>query len=253
MDIVSYLLGKKGQYNGQDTASYLLGKNAGGGSTPETLLLLHFNGNYNDSSEYHRSPVSTSGTISYVNEGKFSRAFDLRNAYMGTLTYDTLYDLVLNDFTVDFWIHPTNFQSSNAAAGRPILGNYIKGNWSLVWEVFVCEYQGNMKKWGFRYAQLGDEFRLTGNTELKQNEWQHLAVTYDKANRKMVLYLNGVKDGETTINFDMVNPDTGIYNFTVGNWFSNSYQCMSYIDELRISKGIRYTGDFTPPTEPYSS
>lgn len=31
MDVVGYLLGKKGQYNGQDMTSYLLGKNAGGG------------------------------------------------------------------------------------------------------------------------------------------------------------------------------------------------------------------------------
>ena len=187
MDVVSYLLGKKGQYNGQDTASYLLGKNAGGGGDNcETLLLLHFNGNYNDASEYHRTPVSTSETIAYTNDGKFSRGFDLSTNYMGLLTYDTLYDLILDDFTVDLWIYPKSFSGSNAAAGRPILGNYIRNTWSLVWEVFVCEYRGNIKKWGFRYAQLGDEFRLSGNTELKQNEWHHLAVTYDKANRKMV-------------------------------------------------------------------
>lgn len=253
MDIVSYLLGKKGQYNGQDTASYLLGKNAGGGGdTCETLMLLHYDGDYTDFSEYHRVPTFKTGSIVY-GEGKFDRSFDWTTSGRAIFTYDTLYDLILDDFTIDFWIYPTYFSGSNAAAGRPILGNYIKNNWSLVWEVFVSEYRGNIRKWGFRYAQLGDEFRLTGNTELKQNEWQHLAVTYDKANRKMVLYLNGIKDGEITNSFDMVNPDTQIYKFSIGSWFDSNYYCYSNIDEIRISKGIRYTENFTPPTEPYTS
>lgn len=254
MDIKTYSLGKKGEYDGGDVVSYLLGKNSGGGGggdTPETLLLLHFNNDYTDYSEYHRVPTTVRQNVTYAS-GKFDLSLDLSVSGKALLVYDTLYDLVENDFTIDFWIYPKNFQSSNAGVGRPILGNYVSNKWYVVWNLFVSEYQGNIKKWGFRYDQFDQNFKIVSSTELKQNEWQHLAVTYKKSTKNIVLYVNGIKDAEITIDFDMVAPVEPAYlNFSVGSWFNYSYEPLSYIDELRISKGVRYNGNFTPPTEPY--
>lgn len=242
MDIVSYLLGRNSASGG--------GGEGGGDVDQNTLLLLHFNDTYADASQYERVPASIGQTISY-GTGKFDKGFDLTTVSKGTLTYSELFDLVANDFTIDFWIYPTAFSSSNAAAGRPILGNYVRGSWTLVWEVFVSEYQGNTKKWGFRYAQDGNEIRLSSGTELVANLWQHLAVTYKKSTRKLTLYLDGIKNAETVLDFDMTAPSSQPYSFSVGNWMTNNYNCISYIDELRISNVVRYDGNFIPPNKPY--
>lgn len=217
-----------------------------------TLLLLHLDGNYTDSSFYARVPSSTGASINY-GTGKFDQGLNLTARTQGIISYSQLSDLVTHDFTIDFWFYPTSFSGTNAAAGRPILGNYARNNWNLPWEVFVSEYQGNVRKWGFRYAQDGNELRLSSTTELNLQEWQHLAVTYKKSTKTLALFYNGFKSNEATLNFDMTAPTGEAPSiFSVGNWFSNfEYQSNGYIDEVRVSDIVRYTQNFTPPSQPY--
>lgn len=217
-----------------------------------TLLLLHLDSDYVDSSTYNRTPSATNPTLNYV-DGKFSKALNGISNAQGIITYNSLYNIVENDFTIDFWFYPYQFASSSAGNGRPIMGCYKRNAWEVQWRVFVSEYQGNMKKWGFGYADGTNTFQLSSTTELTQGLWYHLAVTYDNTTKKMVLFVNGTKNAEATLNFTMTSPTTATrQTFSVGNWFSNyAYQPNGYIDEVRISDIVRYTENFTPPIEPY--
>lgn len=244
-----------------DIVSYLLGKNAGGGGgggdtvDSHTLLLLHFDNDYKDSSKYNRIPARTMVTISYYGSGKFSPSFDLTTNSKGLIVYDSFADFIVNDFTIDFWVYPTNFGNSNSANGRPILGQYERNNWSAGWVIGICKYQGGNRKWGMHYTLSGGEheFWLYSNDDLIQNTWQHLALTYKKSTRTICLYTNGIKQAEQTLEFDLTLP-SGDYPqvFSVGNWFTTQYyQPLSYIDELRVSDVVRYDGNFIPPSKPY--
>ena len=217
-----------------------------------TLLLLHFDDDYTDYSPYERTPKATGGTINYVT-GKFSNALNASSQQQGIITYSDLSNIVTNDFTIDFWFNPQSFVASGSGNGRPIIGAFQRNIWAVQWRVFVTEYQGNVKKWGFGYADGTNTYQLSSTTELIQYTWQHLAVTYDSSTKKMELYLNGVKDAEDTLNFTMQDAtDASQRVLSIGNWFSNyGYQPNGYIDEVRISNVVRYTENFTPPTKPY--
>lgn len=226
-----------------------------GGIDQFTQLMLHFNTNYTDSSLYERAPSATQNTISYTNSGKFDQAFDLSSNQKGLLSYSALKDIVTDDFTIDFWIYPTSFSASNSGNGRPIMGQYSRNLWNVGWVIYVSQYNGNMKKWGLNYNDETNYFKLVSTSELVENTWQHLAITYKKSTKTACLYVNGTKDAEMVIPAEMVvqggdNPQT----FSIGNWFSNyQYAPLCYIDEVRISNTVRYTENFTPPEAPYSS
>ena len=217
-----------------------------------TLLLLHFDNDYTDYSPYERTPKATGGTINYVT-GEFSNALNASSQQQGIITYSDLSNIVTSDFTIDFWFNPQSFVASSSGNGRPIIGAFQRNIWQVQWRVFVTEYQGNAKKWGFGYADGTNTYQLSSTTELTQYTWQHLAVTYDNSTKKMELYLNGVKDAEDTLNFTMQDAAVASQRvLSIGNWFNNyGYQPNGYIDEVRISNVVRYTENFTPPNEPY--
>jgi hypothetical protein len=239
-------------YDGIGSIVITTNVSGGGGVDEYTQLLLHFDGNYADSSQYSRVPSATGNTINY-GAGKFDTSLNATTNQQGIITYSQLSDLVTHDFTIDFWFYPNSFATSGSGNGRPIIGAYQRNNWAVLWRVFVSEYQGNTKKWGFGYADGTNTYQLSSTTELTQNAWQHLAVTYDSSTKKMALYLNGVKDAEDTLNFTMQDAaDASQRVLSVGNWFSTQqYQPNGYIDEVRVSNVVRYTENFTPPTAPY--
>lgn len=283
MDITSYLLGKNagGSEAKLQTKTVTINKNGTLIVTPDsgydgiesiqintnvtpqpidenTLLLLHFDNGYKDDSSYNRSVSGTEPSISYYLNGKFGNCFDLTDSTKGLLYFDDIKSFFIDTFTIDFWIYPKSFSASSSGHGRPIMGDYLRNQWWVYWSIHIGQYQTNAKKWGIKYEQDDGEngFVLYSNTELEANTWQHLAITYDKATKKVCLFTNGIKDGETTIPAEMIPPTVGgdaPYTFTIGNWMNNRYQYppLSYIDELRISNVIRYTENFTPPDEPY--
>ena len=226
-----------------------------GGPAPvddNTLLLLHLDNDYGDSSNYERTPSSATG-LNYV-AGKFNTyGLSVLNQSQGIISYSTLFDLPTHDFTVDFWFNPNSFSASGSGNGRPIMGNFARNNWECRWVIFVSQYQGNTKKWGFNWNDGTNQFLVVSTTELTANTWSHLAVTYEKSTRTMCLYINGVKDKEQVATFEMTGPGPSQpQTFSVGNWMSNyNYAPLGYIDEVRISDVIRYDGNFTPPTQPY--
>jgi len=89
-------------------------------------------------------------------------------------------------------------------------------------------------------------------TAITANAWHHLAVQRVNTTGVGSFYLDGVSQGAPT--------GTGAGTFgnatsglKFGRGYSSSYVMPnnSFIDEVRISNSIRYTGNFTPPTLAY--
>ncbi len=83
--------------------------------------------------------------------------------------------------------------------------------------------------------------------------WHHIAVTYYKASDLFNIFYDGIDGGLST------NYTYNFYpfpNLTVGvGTYQPAFQkhFKGYLDELRVSNTVRYSGAFTPPSAPFTS
>ena len=97
--------------------------------------------------------------------------------------------------------------------------------------------------WYYNTTGSGDaavQKRIWGTQSLiKQNEWFHIAMTWDK-NSAPSVFFNGQKHDATAASTDQypgINP-----------WYINFPEYLkAYITHLRISSDVKYTNSFTPP------
>lgn len=81
---------------------------------------------------------------------------------------------------------------------------------------------------------------------LALGKWNHVAGTYDGVNIK--IYVNGALAGTTA---ETGNLGTSANPMTIGNNDTSAEPFKGFIDEVRISNSVRYTGAFTPQTTPF--
>jgi hypothetical protein len=107
----------------------------------------------------------------------------------------------------------------------------------------------------YMFVLLGGKYQLyidggtspgSQTTAATLNTWQHVAVT--KSGSTVTYYLDGIQNGSFTNSLDLTNP-SGI---SIGSGPNNGwiYNWGGYLQDLRISRSVRYTANFTPPTAP---
>lgn len=129
-------------------------------------------------------------------------------------------------FSFDFWIYRKSDRT--AALGLGIVG----GSPSCHVRIFAGGYPIQFSIHGLS--------KDTG-VYIDNNTWSHIYVYYNANDRSYHLFLNG-KEIYSEVN------TTAFSN--LNNFASDGYTT-SRFDEIRISKCIRWTEDFTPPTQPY--
>lgn len=98
------------------------------------------------------------------------------------------------------------------------------------------------------HVQLAGDEQAQSDDNIPVGGWHHVAGTYDGANVK--LYVDGIlkKTTPATGNLSIAgNP------LTVGNQNGGGEEFYGKIDEIRVSKVVRYTNNFTPNREPFVS
>lgn len=177
---------------------------------------------------------------------------------------------VSGNFTIEFWLKATLADNSSAAcvAGGD---NWINGNIIVDRDIYG---DGDFGDYGISVSNgkiaFGVSKGLTkntvcGTTNVANNAWHHIAVTRSSATGLMRIFVDGKNDGSGT-------GPTG--NISYRNGRATSYpnsdpylvlgaekhdagpaypSYNGYMDELRISKSIRYSANFTRPVSPFTA
>ncbi len=85
---------------------------------------------------------------------------------------------------------------------------------------------------------------------LELGRWYHVAVQWDGPSIKMYIDGNLAAQNDPTTQPARQAPTLG--GFGIGTWGSSAqFYWNGSIDEVAVFRGVRYPGNFTPPTAPY--
>ena len=169
------------------------------------------------------------GTFSPYRIGGYSTYFDGSGDYI-----DTGLNNVATDFTFECWV--------NTTVGGMLMARYQSGS---ALDGFIIDSTS-----GFPVIQINTNANnLNGTVNLKDGKWHHLAFVRDSNVCK--IFVDGILDVSQTDSEAMqVNA-----NWIIGRHGNNaSVYYGGYIRDLRWAAGtVRYTSNFTPPTEPLTT
>ncbi len=234
-------------YTGTEWVSLTGGAPTGNPVDPETVLLLHMDGNaqsFVDSSASGHN-VTVVGNATQTNSNVMtgfgnSSSFDGNGDYL-EITDNIDFDFGNGDFTIDFWAYPTNLSVDYVAP----LG--VRTNGEIAGIATYLRNKDRNNRITIAY-HTGNWNVMEGSQSASLNTWQHIALV--RYGNNLVLYKDGVNIGFNDVTGLSLTPPSGA---TIGSDASATYSYMfGYLDEVRISKGIaRWTSNFTPPNSPY--
>lgn len=207
-------------------------------------LLLHMNGSNNSTTFVDSGPSAR--TITRAGDSKILTA---QSKYGGASGYfDGTGDYLsctispvigTGAYTIEGW-----FRASDSANWRSILS---MDGMTIYWhQGAVLGYGGGLSGSEFRSRQgtFGPEAALATNT------WHHFALVRETSGA-VHIFANGVKGGLSNGSGSSASGNT--FNFSGGSIriasnSSNGEVFFGYLDDIRITRGARYTATFTPPT-----
>ena len=138
-----------------------------------------------------------------------------------------------NDFSFDYWVYVPNASRNETRLGLQGVVNSAYTDLGMV----------------YFDASGAISFKVFENTfateaTVKLGIWTHIYVYYKAEDRTFHLFVDGKEVSSTQIGEEQV--------FSGAKSFINNGFTVSRFDEIRISDCIRWTEDFTPPTEPYT-
>jgi hypothetical protein len=175
-------------------------------------------------------------------------------------------DVGATDFTLEFWMKASPGDND---AGTCFTGsdNWITGNIMFDRDVFgggdYGDYGVSLFNSGLAFGvAVGNSGEgICGTTNLEDGAWRHVAVQRRRSDGQMSLYV----DGQLQAQADGPNGDASYRDGRSG--FANdpflvigaekhdagsSFPSFSgWIDEVRLSKVLRYTSNFTRPSAPF--
>jgi hypothetical protein len=174
------------------------------------------------------------------------------------------------NFTIEFWLKAAladNASSACVAGGD----NWINGNIIIDRDVYGNGDYGDFGislangRIAFGVSRGASKNTICGAANVANNQWHHIAVTRNSTSGGMRIYVDGKLDragiGPTgNVSYRNGRPTSypnsdpylvlGAEKHDAGAAYP-SYN--GYFDELRISKVIRYSANFTKPTAPFSA
>ena len=215
-----------------------------------TLVLLHFDTDYTDSSQTAAVWSNTDGGASISATSKFGAGSLATLGTGGIYTQNATVRTPLgsDNWTIEGWFNKT-------AIGNDINGLFMfQGEGSSTYKQPITLYIEN----GILYAAVrfdaSTRTTISHQTTIVAGEFTHYALVRNGAT--ITLYLNGVA-GTTTINSGALSlhPSFISYCFiSVARKVENS--TVTYLDglhdEFRYRREAVYTTNFTPPTAPFT-
>ena len=225
-----------------------------------TILLLHLDNNYIDSS-YYQNIISSAGTPTFSTSinvfGGYSMTLNgtSQYIYIGTPAAPNTFTFGSLDFTMEAWIYITSTSAANCifsnypASTIPLIGGTV--NW---WYLQV-----NATTPVLYFRTYNSNITLTGITSLSTSTWYHVALT--RNGQVISIYLNGKLEASTTaLGTSVLDKLNSTNQFGIGAYStlpsptSTTTYFTGNIDEVRITKGYsRYSTTFTPPVTTFAT
>ena len=215
-----------------------------------TLVLLHFDGAdgstvFTDSVSNYTIQNNSAQVSSFELKNLFTSSGFFNNSgtapYRSIQTVENFADLRSKDFTLECLVYQTARQfSSNGLFGCSTIITT-----DTMFDAFI-NTSGVIGSNVFGSA-------ITHQTVLNLNQAYHIALV--RKNNSFNLYVDGVKSTQTvtvlqpyidSLYLDVGKLHLGCLSPTFASHFTG------YIDEFRASEGAVYTGNFTPPTAPFT-
>jgi hypothetical protein len=176
------------------------------------------------------------------------------------------------DFTIEFFLKAIPGENPSGSCNRGDAG-WIFGNIIIDRDIFgpgdygdfgISLYgDGGVIAFGVSRGEAGET--LCGETDVADGEWHHIAVTRDAQSGVIQLFVNGVLDATASApagdvsyrvgrRADWPNDPYLVIGAEKHDYDTTTYPSFSgWFDELRISDIVRYTEDFEPPTEAFTT
>lgn len=214
------IMGKKTEYKGGNT-----------------LALLHFDGDYTDASGY-RNSITPGGSFS---SGKFGSCIETRAGVKSVpiIAHNAAFNIGTGDFTIEFWMKANTL--------------------NVVYPALISKWRQYDRAYHIQYRTEENCFGLTLSDNVQHNftyyldrNWHHVALVRYKS--VVNFYVDGTSIGRFSFSglLDSASSPIGIGD-NMDTGAGNGQIFDGRIDEFRFSNVARWTSNFTPSNQPYTS
>jgi hypothetical protein len=174
-----------------------------------------FNGNANDLSINANNGTVNGATLTADRFGNANKAysFDGINDYIQVNNSNNT--TLSNDFTVITWVNIFSLNTfnaflSNASNDQPSVSGWVWG---------YSNFSQPSKRHFQAYPNWNNSTVAQNGNDVVNNNWVHLATTYELSSGKLKYYLNGVLTDTFTTTYSISNSGLNLY---IGNHFQNN-------------------------------
>jgi hypothetical protein len=217
-------------------------------SDAATVLLLHFDGNFTDSSIYSKTiansgSVVTSGTAKQFGTASMYTPGTAGNYYLSTTATNLMFGT--SDFTIEFWMNPVVLTTQRLMGNLP-LGSFNSGAWAMGFNT------ANSGKFHIDINNFGGLKMTTAQTV---GSWYHIALV--RSGTSWYLYQNGVREATaiSSASFDNGGAARPVYIGWSGYSTSLAAEYFNgYLDEIRFTTGkaLYTTATFPVPANAFT-
>ena len=144
---------------------------------------------------------------------------------------------------VQFWLYPASWNNNGHVFGHWVGGQYHQ--WLI--------YTSTTTYWKFYASSNGSTWNLASaqNTSIDRwtNSWKHVAMTYDQSAGTVKFWLDGTLESTFTGITGLTSNSYTSSVLSFGEDQNSGYPAYSgYIQDIKVSRSVEYTANFTPPT-----
>jgi len=187
-----------------------------------------FNGNHIDQSHYHNKTTNLGTSLTVDSLGTANSAYYFNDSSYIEVADRDIFDFTTNRLTITAWIKPSRVNGTYVVDKATFVNNQgqlTQGGGPFSLDIFPGRARALI------YGDDNVPAILTGTTLIKQNVWQHLAVTWDGSNIK--LYYNGQIEASAVFSKPIQVTNGNIY-IGAYKWVFPAAGFKGSIDNVRI-------------------